>query len=103
MLVHCGWAARSRTWLITKKSQNHSLNPLLSHNRSREVEKKMTTTKLKDGVELKKSGTNNTIKITPRYWMFSCRVLENMNGEKGTHNKPHAHIKPSFLRKLFGG
>ncbi len=46
----------------------------------------------------KKSGTKDTLKVTPKYWLFSCRKLDNDNGAKGTQNKPHFHIN---LWKLF--
>jgi hypothetical protein len=60
----------------------------------------MTKTTIKQGVQLNISGTKRDIKITPKYPLESVRwPLET----KGTQNPKHMHIKPSFLRKLFGG
>ena len=50
-------------------------------------------------VKIKKSGTKQTIKLTPNYPLESIRPLDNVHGERGTQNKPHAHIKlPKWLR-----
>ena len=53
-----------------------------------------------DNMEIvrKQSGTKDTLKVTPKYWLFSVRPLDNHNGAKGTQNKPHFHIN---LWKLF--
>lgn len=62
----------------------------------------MTKTTIKKGVVINISGTRADLQITPRYPLESVRVLDNTDGSKGTNNKPHAHVKPSFLKKLLG-
>jgi hypothetical protein len=54
----------------------------------------MTKTNLTPSVQISTSGTKQDIKVTPKYPFESIRQLDNKNGERGTQNKPHAHVKP---------
>jgi hypothetical protein len=54
----------------------------------------MTKTNITPSVQVSISGTKKDLKVTPKYPLESVRILDNRNGERGTQNKPHAHVKP---------
>lgn len=59
----------------------------------------MTKHKITQRVSLSISGSKIDLKVTPRYPLESVRQLDT----KGTKNAPHAHVKPSWLKRLIKG